>query len=26
MGGTISVESDLDKGTKFTFTCKMFKA
>jgi len=26
MGGTINVESELDKGAKFTFTCKLFKA
>ena len=26
MGGTISVESELDKGTTFTLTCKLFKA
>jgi signal transduction histidine kinase len=26
MGGTMDVESELDKGTKFTLTCKLFKA
>ena len=26
MGGTINVESELNKGTKFTLTCKLFKA
>jgi signal transduction histidine kinase len=25
MGGTIRVESEPDTGTKFTFTCKLFK-
>jgi len=25
MGGTIRVESEVEKGTKFTFTCKLFK-